>query len=142
MDAISSIIRQLLLDLSLAGETNGSWPIFIAMLPDQPNNSLGVYDTSGKIDGRMMRTGEQIEHPGCQILVRANDYEEGMSKAKAIASALDSQMNQIVELASDRVYKIVSISRPAPILPLGIGDDDRQRFHFSINALLTVRQLN
>lgn len=139
----SDIIRQLIMDLGLnAGPESGDppWPVFVGLLTDQPDEAIGVYDTAGKIDGRIMLTGEQVEHPGVQVMVRSPAYLLAVNKAQEIAGAFDLTKGSVVELESGDIYTLLNISRTGAILPLGMGEDDRRRYHFSINAITTIRK--
>jgi hypothetical protein len=47
--------------------SNQSWPLFVASLPISIVAAACVYNTTGILDGRLMRSGTVIEHPGIQI---------------------------------------------------------------------------
>lgn len=133
------VIRQLLGDLNHGSLSNGTWPIFVGFLPNSPDNALCVYDTAGVMDGRVMRSGERVEHPGVQIRVRALDYLAARTKAIDIATALDAQIR--TEITVDALtYRINNISRAGAILPVGVEETDRQRHHFTINAITTIEE--
>ena len=137
----AQVIYQLLLDLGLAEESDGSWPVFISFLPDLPHVILVVYDTAGTEDGRIM-DGEKIEHPGIQVSVRSPLYLDGWRKARAIADAFDDQLRTDVVIDSDGTYRIQNISRQGNILPVGVDEEDGQRRHyFTINAVVTFAEL-
>lgn len=137
----ADIIRQLIIDLGLAqADPKVEWPIYSSFLPDVPDSSICVYDTAGTLDGRIMRTGEQIEHPGIMIHVRAIDNDTGWRKAKTIAEALDAQRRVSVVISSEETYVVYNFSRTGAILPLGMEEiGSRRRFVFSINAITTIR---
>ena len=136
---ISRIIHQLIVDLGLAEETDGSWPIYTSFLADKPHEAICVYETGGLPDGRMMRTGEKIEHKGIQIQVRGRVFPDTQQKAVAIAEALDTQGNILIAVGDSDAYLIHNISRPGTILYMGIDEkEDRRRHYFSINALVTI----
>src|SRR5678816_1809962 len=97
----ANIIRQLMLETSLGGT---DWPVFVGYLPDLPDNAICVYDTAGRLDGRIMRTGEQIEHAGIQTRVRGLNYLAVQAKALAIADMFDVQFNSEVEMESDDAF--------------------------------------
>jgi len=138
MKAPSVAIHQLMLDLDL-GEGE-DWSIFISFLPDLPDKAICIYDTAGKLDGRMMRTGEQIEHPGIQIRVRGPTYEETWLKAQAIALTLDAVQNSVVT-TDEEEYIVHNVSRTGAIIPLGIEENTRgRRHHFTINMILTLER--
>lgn len=134
----ADIIRQLLIDLGL-GAAVGDWTTYVSFLPSDPEKALCVYDTVGRIDGRLMQTGEQIEHPGIQIRVRGADYVTTWEKAKAIALALDAVNQNLVSISSDETYTINNVSRSGPVIPLGMEVEGTARhYHFTINAVLTI----
>lgn len=141
MNAPSEIIRQLLIDLGLGAEEN-EWTTYVGFLPDKPDNAICVYDTAGKMDGRLMVTGEQIEHPGVQIRVRGLSYSEVWNKATAIALNLDAQRKISVVTSSEEAYIVHNVSRSGAIIPIGIEDTEgRRRHHFTINMILTLQRL-
>lgn len=132
------IIRQFLID-QLMGSSVDDWPIFVSFIPTSPDDALVIYDTAGVNDGRIMRTGEQIEHPGIQVVVRSRDYSVAFSKAKDIANAFDSQNKTLVVLSSEEAYVLVNVSRPGPIQSVGEMVEGNRRWHvLTINAMLTI----
>lgn len=133
----ADIVRQLLFDNGL-GSAASAWPIFVGFFPEKPNSAMCIYDTAGLPDGRMMRTGEKIEHPAIMVEVRSVSYKEGWRKAKAIADCFDSQERTAVSVESGDSYLIANISRPGTILHLGVDPADKERRHsFTVNVLLT-----
>jgi len=144
MSTPAQIIHQLLTDLNLV-EQSGAWPAFISFMPEElPDDAVCVYDTAGTSDGRIMRTGERIEHSGVQIRVRGRHHKDVWNKTNEIALALDQQVqNTLVSTASDLVYRIANISRTGTIIPVGIETDGaRRRFNFTINALVTYASVD
>ncbi len=141
VSSAAQIIYQLLLDLVLAEESDGSWPVFISFMPNLPHVMLAVYDTAGIADGRIM-DGPKIEHHGVQVIVRDSLYLDGWRKAQAIADAFDNQLRKIVDVESDTTYTIQNISRQGTIIPAGVDEEDGQRRHyFTINAAVTYSVL-
>ncbi len=141
--APADVLRQLLIDLGLGVEAGNTWPIFVGFLNDEdqniPANALCVYDTSGKLDGRIMQTGEQVEHPGIQIRIRSLEYPVGFEKAKNITLALDAVRHVLVTVGAD-LYLIQNVSRAGAIIPLGVESTEQRRFHFTVNAMLTLTE--
>lgn len=137
----ASIVRQLLLDLSL-GSSAGAWPIYVSFLPDTPHNAACVYDTSARKDGRLMATGEVIEHPGIMIHVRGLVYPVVYSKADVLVKALDAVRKVSVVFSEEEVYVVHNISRSGGLLPLGVDTVGSSRRHtFSMNMTLTLSQV-
>lgn len=138
MSSPAEIICQLLLDLTLANDT-GDWTVYVSFFPDDPDSAICVYDMVGKKDGRLMKTGEQIEHPGIQIMVRSASYPEGWKKAEGIALALDTQRKSVVAADSENSYIVHNVSRTGNILHAGQEmEGDRRRHLFVVNALVTI----
>jgi len=136
----SKIIRQLLIDLDLAAEgTSLDWSCFYSLFPDTPDSAICVFDTAALPDGRLMKTGERIEHPGIMVEVRAIVYEDAYTKAQAVAAALDSQIRSSVVLEGEGTYLLHNVSRSGSIIHLGIEEEgERRRHSFTINATITI----
>lgn len=128
-----------MIELAL-GTEEGDWPIYVGMLPDEPDEAIAIFDTAGTLDGRLMATGETIEHPGIQVRVRGFNYAPTKAKIDAIAVAISSQSGSQVELDGD-TYVLKNISRRGSVNNLGIGDDDKSRYHFTLNAITTIERL-
>ena len=140
MSPPADILRQLLIQLGLGSES--VWPIFTGFFPGVPDEAMCCYDTAGKPDGRIMASGEQIIHPGVQVLLRGPDYLATREKAEAVAQALDGQRRTPVAIPGGETYLLHNVSRSGDILPLGMEEDgDRRRHLFAINSTMTV-QLN
>jgi hypothetical protein len=140
MSSPADRIRQLLIDLEL-GSASGTWPVFVSFLPAEPDNAICIYDTTGRLGGRLMENGLQIEHSGIQIRVRGDVYPDTWNKANAIAIALDQQIRRSIAISGENSYILHNASRTGSIIPLGLDpEDQRRRFHFTINTLLTISQ--
>jgi len=119
-----------------------TWPLYICHMPDGVNvetNCGAVYDTAGTQEVRSM-TGEWPEHQGIQLRIRARDYETGYEKIEDIANALDEIAWVDFEIG-DLEYRIFNVSRTSPIVSLGVEPGTVRRFSFTINFLLTIREL-
>ena len=118
------------------------WPLYISHLPDGSNvktDAGAIYDTTGINDMRSMDGGVP-QHPGIQIRIRSRSYETGYAKIEDIANALDEVVNASIEIGVLE-YEIQNVSRTSPIVSLGVEPGTRRRFSFTINFLLTVREL-
>lgn len=135
----ADVIRQLLVDLNLSSDANEPWRAYTGFLPDDPDSAICVFDTAGVQDGRLMRTGEQIMHPGVQVMVRGADYLETRNRAHDIAIALDAQRKTVVAVDSEQSYTVHNVSRTGDIMSLGMEvEGDRRRHFFTINAVVTM----
>lgn len=136
----AQIVRQLLQDADII-DSSGTWPSYVSFFPDLGNEAVCFYDTPGDQDGRMMKTGERIEHDGVQIQVRGRSYNEAWQKANEIALALDAQSKVDVELDSSNTYTLHNLSRSETILPMGVDpNDDHHRHYFAINLNTTIQK--
>ncbi len=119
-----------------------NWPIYVSHLPDGSGiktNAGAIYDTVGTRDLRSMNGGVS-EHPGIQIRIRSDVYETGYVKIEDIANTLDEVVNASVEIGALE-YEIQNVSRTSPIVSLGVEPGTKRRFHFTINFILTIREL-
>lgn len=139
----AEILQQYLVD-KLVGvqpsDENAVWPIFVGRLPDQDNvpaNCIMVSNTDPNYDGRLMRNGQVIEHPGIQVRCRAVDYPTGYNKIKAVQVKLDSVRKSEVGIDS-ATYTVSSVKRFGGILQM--GTDEQGREEFSLNATTTLIQ--
>lgn len=119
------------------------WPLYTSFLPDGDNvksNSGAVYDTTGIKDGRLM-TGEVPQHPGTQLKIRSKSYEVGYIKIEDIASALEEVVGETIVMDTG-IYLLSNISRTSPVISLGLDGSDKRRFLFTVNFLMTVKNIS
>lgn len=121
-----------------AGQTP-TWPVYVGHLPDSPDNAVAVYDTSGTPDGRIMKTGETIRHPGFQVRTRARTHQEAYQKLLQIAEAIDAIRRLVVALDGTG-YTIAAATRTGDLLPLGQEPDSKKRDGFTLNGTITYQQ--
>lgn len=136
------IIAQLLVALSqgAAPADSAAWPVYYAREPDTPDSVITVYNTAGRRNGRFMVGGEVQEHPGVQVRVRGADHQDGYTKAKAIATALDESVSYAGVSVGGTSYRIHAVSRTSDVLDLG-KDVPRSNLNiFTVNAVASIRQ--
>lgn len=143
----ASIMRAYLIENDIGDITDpsdkGDWPLYISHLPDSRSvktNAGAIYDTTGTSDLRSM-TGQGYMHPGIQIRIRSRDYETGYTKIEDIANALDKVSFSTITIGSLE-YRIQNVSRSSPIVSLGVESGTTRRFHFTVNFLLTIREIS
>jgi len=120
---------------------SSDWPLFVNSLPDKKtigDDAGAIYDTAGTLDGRVINTGEVIEHYGIQVKIRARDYQTGWQKIRNIAASFSTVQNMVVNIGDDD-YRVWNISRTSPIVNLGV--DERKRFQFTVNFLTTMNEV-
>lgn len=139
MHTPAAIIVQYLIDREQVTrpESHQDWPVYYASLPDKPDRVVVVYDTGGRLDGRIQRTRETVIHPAFQVRLRCRDYTAGFLKISALRTALDQILNTLVEF-EDVTYLIKSATQTTPIMVM--GQDENRRDNFTLNGTLTLSQ--
>jgi hypothetical protein len=136
MNPPSQILRQLLV---VAGVLDPA-KTFLVHVPDVPDDAVGIFDTAGTKDGRLMSNGQTIIHHGVQILLRGRNYPALWDLAVQVAGVCDSVARMMVVVDS-RNYLVHNISRTGDILNLGLDSQgERRRYLLSINAVMTVTE--
>ena len=143
MTSPADILRNFLVTEGLVAEVGTDvavpWQAFVSHLPNVPEDAVCLYDTAGRLDGRMMDTGEQIEHPGIQLVFRSGDYLALWEKVNAVVLALDRILRQLVAIESGTYVRIHSVSRAGSPNYLGIDEmGDRRRHLVSVNVTVTL----
>ncbi len=144
MSSPASVVRKLLIDAALVpNSTVAQWSPFVSQLPDDPDTALALYDTAPVLQGRIMRTGEQIEKYGVQLRFRSSIYNVVFSKAEAVRDFMDAVMPVVVvAITPEDQWTIQNISRTSGILTTGIEvDGDRKRHNLTINVILTAGRI-
>ncbi len=140
----AEVLRQRLLDQGVGVDpdvdSSSDFPIYVGQMPDfvgAKDLAIAVYDTAGRNDGRIQRTGETLIHPGLQVRVRHNTYQDGYAKADEISQELDNTPAGTVVTVGGTDYVIDSLNRSS-IIPLGPEPDKRSRHSFTVNLLATI----
>lgn len=137
----------------------GLWPIYYSRHPDRPDDVIRITDPVGRSFGYLVSTGDMVEYPGIQIMIRSATYESGYRKANEIAIFLDRAFNQITRIVdplgvtgtgttdtgtgtddSTVTYEIHGFNRTTNVFSLGSDVPQGKRELFVINGLLTLRQ--
>lgn len=124
-------------------DSGATAPLYVAFLPDKRDEfalAAAVHDTTGLKDGRYMRGGQSVMHPGIQIMVRAQDYDVGFGKAQAALDALEASGGATVTVSSAEAYVLHSVSATGPVLSLGAEEGSKRRFLFTVNFLATIEE--
>lgn len=126
-DPVSRIVAGLLetAGLGLFGET-----IFIGLAPAEPDACITVIDSGGRSPDAAIA----VDYPNVQVWVRGpkQDYESGWDTANAVQNALNGYTATTDFLRG--------ITMRGWITPM--GQDDNERFEFSLNFLLTTSPEN
>jgi Bacteriophage minor capsid protein len=114
------------------------WGVSIGHQNSTEECCLSVYDTAAISDGRIMSTGERIEHPGIQVRIRATNYPQGWAKAWEICKLMDATVREPVTMP-DGAVRMDAITRKGRPIPLGFEPGGRLVL-FVINATMTLSE--
>ncbi len=114
----------------------GAWPVFVGHMPDEPDNVICVYDTTGLTDGRIQSNGETIRHPGWQVRVRATDHPTGYAKIAAIRNHIDGIIREGIVIGTHS-YTIQAATLTGGVQTIGQEPEGTRRDNFTINGILT-----
>jgi hypothetical protein len=142
----SQVLRQLLIDKSLATNGGSTWPVYAAKIGDRPDDCIGVVDTTSVGQGRSQISGEIFEFFGIQINVRAADYQTAWSKAESIKTALSESTHLVQTTVTDpsgygtatQSYTFFDVSWRSG--PLPVHDPSSNRKTFAINVTAEIKQ--
>lgn len=137
----ADIVRRLLIALGVGVDPPSSpWPIYASGEPSLPDNVITVFGTTGRQHGRTATDGEMQEHHGIQVRIRAATYPVGYTKARTIATALDTMYQDVITVPSTtNSYLIHAILRTSDVIELGKETPSSKREIFTVNALVSVR---
>jgi hypothetical protein len=142
------VVRKLLRNLGYGTEpeNNQAWPIYYSFFPDQPDNAIAIYDTTGRLEGRNHVDGETTIHHGIQVVVRSIGTDSnGRRKAEAIHHAFDSQVGHTnVSLTDEEhtsTYGISAINNTTDVIPLPRESPTSQRRLYTLNAVVSMAMI-
>lgn len=140
----ADILRHLLVDLGYgvyptAGDLD-VWPIHSDQEPNTPDRAITVYNTAGRDDGRIHTSGRMIEHHGFQVRIRDTSSNAGFAKAREVAVALDENIRLNTVTIGSSEYLVYAVSCSSDVLPLPRETPSSQRYVFTVNGTVTIRQ--
>lgn len=138
----AEILRAYLVAAGLAQlptSPNPTWPAFVGNFAPTPDQAMCVYDTSGRLEGRIQATGETIEKTGWQVRARAVAYQTGWQKLDLIRTNFVTVQRDIVNIGV-KSYLVHAITITSPIISLG-QEEGKTRTSFTLNGLLTITEI-
>jgi hypothetical protein len=139
----AQLIAQFLVNQGVGSAPAGAlaWPISVGFSPDgtgAQDSSITIYDTEGVGDGRILFTGEEINHPGVQVRVRAQAYGDGWGKMVELTHFLALLFRQTltVGLYDYLVYNAFQVAPPAS---LGQEQSAKRRYLSTVNYLISLQ---
>lgn len=137
----AEIVGQLLVDLGIGSASlSSNWAVFIESEPDEPDNSITVYDTANELIGSVMVDGEVIEYPGVQVRIRSQNYPTGWTKMEEIKNAFDRTVKRTLVTIGSNVYRIHTFIRASGPFHIGREGESSDRDIFTINYTCALKQ--
>jgi hypothetical protein len=130
--------------LALGGNPNTDplpgWPVYVAAVPDTPDEVMTVTDTAPTNDARSMIDGTRFVHYGFQVRIRSTTPAKAALKAFAVRRAFDESVHNRLVTIDGVEYVVGSISN-ATVLAVGKESPTSKRSLFTINALVSLRAI-
>ena len=144
-DSPSLITRSFLVNNSIftLPSAVGDWPLYISGLPDGDNiedNAGAVYDVAPNLDGRLMTSGDVVQHYGISFTIRCTTYEAGWQKCLSILTLLVATAQSDISLGAND-YLIEAFSVMSGIVYLGVETGTKRRYLFELTFTVTMRQV-
>jgi|694.fasta_scaffold01606_30 hypothetical protein len=114
---------------------NLGYSIFINHVPDQPDNSILIYEIgSGRLEPRKHRSGKRDEHPRIEVRVRGVD-----STAGGVLKQLSDMFESVYGFPLSDGQKLLVITKSNTI---GFAGQEQQtrRYHYAQQFLLTISE--
>lgn len=118
-----------------------AWPLFVAALPDQPDNAGCLYDTAGVIQTRLLASGYYVQTYGLQLKVRGLKYSGNSGVYPLISVVRDFMraVNRTPVIVGTNSYKVDTVNLSSPVASL--GQDEKRRAMCSVNFLVHLIDL-
>jgi len=122
-----------LAELILSTCETAGYEVFVNHMPDKPDKAVVVHElTTGRLEDRIMSSGERQEHPAIRLLIRSVD-SSGRALAQSISTLADSTYNFL--LSDGQILRVVTKSST-----IGFSGQENQtrRFMYIQNYRLTL----
>jgi len=143
MSTPAFILREALLGLELVNSPEHSdlgWPAYPRDLPDSPDNAVQLKTSTPFLEGKLMRGGILIKHPGVQLTIRGIDENTAHDKGEELEKALSESIKNLDVEADDKTYRINNVHIATGLTYIG-EERDTRRHLFTINVRLTLREI-
>lgn len=140
----AEIVQQMMIDDAVGSDPEvepvGDWPVSSTTEPDEPDQSITVYDTTGLDDGRGQTDGGLWSHFGLQFRVRASTHRsDGFPKVESIRQYLSGVLTRQVTMTDGTAtYVVNAITRIGQTIYLGTDPTSSKRKSFTVNAMVSL----
>lgn len=112
----------------------------VQSVPPTPDLFVTITDFDGHTNGRLLRTGEHVTHPGIQVRVRTRDFPTAHDKTIEILRALEAVKGVAVAGRNSTTYRFDSFTMTS--LPTMILIEEQARRHtFVLNGTVTLKDV-
>lgn len=123
---------------------NKPWPLYLNSMPEKPDEAITVFDTAGLEDGKVMKTGTTLFHPGYQFRLRVINNSRAVAKGLEIETYLDSILREEVVIPTrpdvpTKTYLLQAIRRTSNVIPIG-AEEGGSRLIYTLNGLITYSE--
>lgn len=139
-DIIATLLPALGVGSAPSESSEVQWSVYASRMPTGPGDCIGVFDTSGRNNGREMVAGEVQQHEGFMVRVRSESHDTGWAKADEVRAALDGVYQRSVSVGGTH-YVVHSVTRTSQVIALGT-EKESQRCVFTITAVASIRSSN
>ena len=140
----SSVMAQYVistLGLFNASLPSAEWSLYQAFLPDSDaieDDVAAIFDATPYTQGKHMQ-GALDQRYAIEFLIRSTSYDTGFKKAKTLLDSLQNK-SQVSETIGGNTFIIENISSVTGVTSLGTERSSKQRFIFSVNLLVTIKE--
>lgn len=127
-------------ELGSGVDDKAEWPTVDGFMPDDPDEIIAVYDTSGLAGSKGMKTGVRSEKPAFEIIVRAMDRSEASQKISSLSTWLSQTLKRTVVLVEGSSYRVDSVTLVGTPAFIGLETEGKRRSLFSLNGRVTISQ--
>lgn len=142
IDILVACLTNMTLGNSHDRTLNDEWPVFQSFLPSGKGadaDVLGVMEVPGFVDGRLMKSGETIYHPGLRIVARGRNHDVTRTKLITIGVAMETLHNYLVNLGGVS-YSILTMTQTTSVMYAGIEDTETRLHQFAADFLMSVKK--
>lgn len=137
------LIQQYLISQGAGSAPSGTtaWGVYRdKQPPKEPDECITVYETTPVQDGRIMRTGEYVTHPGIMVNVRSLLVDDAKAKMYSIKMILSNIKYSTVTIAREHGPSLIIIIASFSLIsgPVPLGEDDKNRKEYTLNGTMTI----
>lgn len=142
-DTPARVFQQYLIDegLGLAPGTGVvNWPVYRDNLPTAPDKLILVKETTPILDGRLMKSGVQIQHFGIQLTFRALTDSEAKLKGYTVQEYITEILYRETIVIASATYLLQSFTLTSGLGFAGEEEQNKRRL-YTTNGTITLREL-